>query len=686
MALGVRGSNPLWLLADLQGNLFDDTYYMFVLENTIPYSPLPVYHDPDLNIVWDNPIQFLSNGTLPIDIYFVDGVVYRLEFRKNNGIDPPSQNDPLIYEVNNYIPGDGGANPIDTVALPTGNQITNPQFALVNFSSSFTLSSATNPEPIEIAPGWFLELGGTGSVTATQVALSSTNENPSNAPYALRLQLTGWNTEEVFLRQRFQQNGMLWANQFVSSTITCRMQSSVQSISANLVDSMNTPLTQVLSPQQVNSAWNEFTGYGELGDTTNTDTPPDAYIDYKLALPSNVDIYITSIQLIVQDLPIEPDFEQDSIERQKDHTFHYYQPALNFKPVPSLLTGWDFPLNPSQFSVSGNITTTAAYIWDQTIGYSRTSSIGFNRNSVTSGLSLTTSGSVPDSFLLCQYLSGNQVRKLLGTSLSVNLNSWITSGSVTYTIYLFRGSSSAVIPALPNLIGSLSADGTFTLNSTPGQGQNWTEINRGVFGAPFGNLSIVNAGTPSQINTNQNDYGFSGWEITDDSQINNTNKFCMIITFSYETQPTLIVVQSVSLVPGDIPTRPAPQSPDEVLRECQYYWRGSFLPGTVPAQNAGLNTGEVYGMQIAGSGVVNRIPVRFSSPMRATPVSPPVFYNPSASNAQIRNISNSSDYSATGLTANTLTANGFVVEGTSTGSSNNLIGVHYTADARLGII
>lgn len=328
MALGIRGANPIWAEFDLSGKIFDDTFYMYVLQNTIPYVPATVYHDPDLNMPWTSPIQFLGNGTLPVDIFFESEVVYRLEFRQNDGISMPSQSDPLIYEVNNYVAGEGGSTPVDTVAFASSNQITNPQFSLINFTSPLSVVSATNPAPIQIGPGWFLELAGTGSVTITQVPLNNSNANPSNAPYALRLTLTGWTTDSVILRQRFQQNGMLWANKIVSSTITARIEGSPQSIAANLIDSNSSTLAQVLPLTVVNEAWNEFTGYGELPATTNPNTPPAAYIEYRLSLPSNSDIYLSSIQLVVQELPIRPSFEQDSIERQIDHTYHYAYPIV----------------------------------------------------------------------------------------------------------------------------------------------------------------------------------------------------------------------------------------------------------------------------------------------------------------------------------------------------------------------
>lgn len=328
MALGIRGANPIWSEVDLQGKLFDDTFYLFVLENTIPYIPATVYHDPDLNIPWTQPIRFLGNGTLPIDIYFEADTVYRLEFRQG-----PTQQDPLIYEVNNYVAGTGGSTPVDTVAFASSNQVTNPQFALMSVENPVTIGG-TNPDPIEIAPGWTLIVAGTGSVTITQVPLNNSNANPSNAPYALQLTMSGWTADSVILRQRFQQNGMLWANKIVSTTVTSRLNGSPQSIFANLVDSNNSVLGMVLPLTPINEAWNEYTGYAELPAPTNPNTPPAAYIDYLLHLPSNIDIYLTSFQLVVQELPIQPSFEQDSIDRQIDHTYNRAYPIV---PVGSVI-------------------------------------------------------------------------------------------------------------------------------------------------------------------------------------------------------------------------------------------------------------------------------------------------------------------------------------------------------------
>jgi len=333
MALGIRGFNPIWSEVDLQGKLFDDTFWMFVLENTIPYIPADVYHDPNFNQIWHNPIQFLANGTLPVDIYFEPDTVYRLEFRQHIGAGMQTQQDPLIYEVNNYVPGSGGSTPVNTVAFASSNQITNPQFALMSLQNPVTIAG-TDPDPIEIAPGWTLLLAGTGTVTITRVPLNNSNINPSNAPYALQLTMNGWTADSVILRQRFEQNGMLWSDKIVSTTVTAHLNGSPQSITADLVDSNNAVLATILPLIPINEAWNEYKGHATLVDTTNPDTPPAAYIDYLLRLPSNIDIYLTSFQLVVQELPFEPPFEQDSINRQIDHTYNTAYPIV---PVGTII-------------------------------------------------------------------------------------------------------------------------------------------------------------------------------------------------------------------------------------------------------------------------------------------------------------------------------------------------------------
>lgn len=693
LPLGIRGFNPIWVEVDLTGHLFDDTFYLFVLENTIPYIPATVYHDPNLNVPWTNPIQFLANGTLPVDIYFVPNVVYRLEFRKG-----PTQSDPLIYEVDNYMPGTGGVSPVDDIIFSTGNQITNPQFALINFESPYVLST-TDPDPIDIAPGWFLELAGTGTVTIERVALNDSNINPSNAPYALHLTLVGWNTEEIFLRQRFQQNGMLWANKTVSSALTARTGASQQSLSANLVDSENILLAQVLIAPVVIGQFIEYTGHGTLPDTTNSDIPPDAYIDYKLLLPNNSDIYLTSFQLIVQDEEniSEPSFEQDSIDRQIDHTFHYYKDPLINKPIPSMLTAWDFALNPAQFgtdfTVSGGnpITTTPQYVWDQTIMATSASNIEVRRVS-TSGALVVTTKAATQAFYALQYLSGPQAFETTLSQLCTNINVYqsIHTG-VVCRVYMFYSQASGTIPAVATPFGTINAAGEFTLSAA-----NWSPI-------PLLN-SASNKFTLDNLNMLQDQkiFGFDGTVMAGTSSVAN---FAYVITCSVPTSGTEVIMNSISLQAGDIATRPAPQTADEVLRQCQQYYEKSYTNNVVAGTSTSINqkvSPMIIGLTFspATMGVVaNSFGVDFATSKRVAPTVH--LYSPAGSidTVTVSGFANgiliATDFSIGGhwqdIVIGTKRAsyignfNGYLID-TGPGNISAAALYHFTADARLGVV
>lgn len=331
----IRGSNPVWFEVDLTAHAFDDTFYLFILENEIPYIPETVWQDPFGNVVWDNPIQFLANGTLPNNIYFDAGVVYRLEFRQGN-----TQSDPLIYLVENYVPGTDGSTPVDEVAFSTDNQITNPQFALINFVSPTLSLSSISTQVIQVAPGWFLNLTGSGNVILTQVPINSTIVDPSNASWALQIQLTGSWTK-AYLSQRFIQNGVLWANTFVSSSIMAMADLtsiSPQQISTSLVDSQGN-VTPLLASTSLTGTFNNYPDVVQLGNSIDTQLPPAAYIEYQLTLPNTCNLTISSIQLISSDTEVEFPYEQTTINRQIDHTYNTAYPIV---PIGTVIDFYGF--------------------------------------------------------------------------------------------------------------------------------------------------------------------------------------------------------------------------------------------------------------------------------------------------------------------------------------------------------
>jgi hypothetical protein len=333
----VRGYDPIWKEVDLTGHLFDDTFYLFILENDIPYIPSTTWQDPFGNVPWSNPIRFFANGTLPNNIYYDPDTVYRLEFRQG-----PTQSDPLIYLIENYVPGSSGDMPVDETFFSTDNQVSNPQFALINFASPLTLNSIST-QIINLAPGWFLHLTGAGNVTLTQVLLNSAVVDPTNASYALQIQLSGSWTN-AFLSQRFTRNGVLWANTYISSSIMALSGNAPQTISATIVDSQGNTVASVLGSTPLTETFNEYRGVDLAPASADTDFPPAAYIEYQLLLPNNCNITLSSVQLISGDVQLTYPYEQTTIERQIDQTYHNSFPIV---PIGTIIDfgGFNTPLH-----------------------------------------------------------------------------------------------------------------------------------------------------------------------------------------------------------------------------------------------------------------------------------------------------------------------------------------------------
>ena len=569
----VRGSNPVWSFVDLTGHQFDDTFYMFVLENTIPYVPATVYHTVS-GTPWSNPIQFLANGTLPVDIFWDPDQVYRLEFRQGS-----TQSDPLIYLVENYSPGGSGDTPVDTTAVATDNQITNAQFSLISFNSPFSLTSVTDPDPIEVAPGWFLNLTGTGSVTLERVALTSTLSNPTNAPYALRITLSGTWTGTPYLSQRFNENGMLWStftqSRYVASSVTARIQGAPQNISAQLYDSMGTPLTTVLASTVVTDTFNEYTDHGLMPATTNTDTPPNAWIVYRLFIPTSVDIYLSSFQLLTSNTANNFQYIQDSIERQQDYTFHYYRDSLLRQQKECVLTGWDFGLNPWQaYPVAATNLASFGYTADQTIVIQQAYVAGAVGNNISTARASVANNygfqvasvTANNQFAIIQYIDTATIRAGWGEVFSslVKIIAQLQNPALTLRMkmkLIYR-------TTLPGAVSQTEPIASWAASGEPTFAAGWTA------------LTAENDPTYLLVN-GANELLFEGFELPAAS----TNLMTLgIVIYTMDSMiqsgtPDHIVFNKVSLVQNDFAIDVPSLTFDETLRRCQYYYETSFEPG-----------------------------------------------------------------------------------------------------------
>ena len=523
--------------------------------------------------------------------------------------------------------------------FPIQNQIANPQFTqvFINIDSNqtvvYTASAATN-QVFTFAPNWDFVISGTGTVTVQRVSIAGNDNVATSPPYVLDITISA-GISSCLLRQRFDVNSGLWSSTdnesiFLAGTFVARNETGgttgIQMFYA--ASSGGSPII-IVDGAFDNSGYQSLNGVTVDPIPLSTDTNTDAlgYIDIYLSFSLSSHVRISSIQVVPtlnQAGANILQYDLNSSNREQALMGDYYIPRLNSRPAASLLTGWDFTVNPFQFAASGSIAATAGYICDQTIALRGASgAVAYAIDAVTSGLQLTTAGT-NDAFYLMQYLSGDDAKKILGTPLSVNVFGYRTSASsdVTMRVYLYRAPSTSTIPTLPTSIGTVATNGTFTLTAS-----GWTEIPRGGLDTATAIFPAVTVN--SAITNTDNDMSFTGWEVTDSTQIGDTDKFAMVVTFAYVDSSTVITVNSISLIPSEIPSRAAPESFDTVLRKCQYYYETSYDIGVYPG--GASNNGAILTNQnitVAGGPTAriyaSYIPVRYVTSKRI-PVTPSIY-------------------------------------------------------------
>lgn len=591
------------------------------------------------------------------------------------------------------------------------NQIENSQFVETflpsTYTRTFTISSS--PATISVAPNWDIVTTGTGSVTVTQDAIADV-ATPTGAPFALRISSTSTLTS-VKLRQRFTESPRLFLDNYVSGSFIAK---------SFLADEVNILMDYVASNgytvNLVNASTTNDGNYSELKNqnstliaSTNADSGRTGYVDIILTIPVLADVGISSVQTVtVLDENSTSSFVQDSTLRQRDHLFSYYEDALIYKPTKSWLVGWDFPLNPAQFSTASAVAAPAIganksqYVWDQTIMFqSANSGIATDRD--TSGAIKLTAG-VNTQCAIIQYLDQDTARDLLHNKLSVYIEHNTTNATaLTATVSLWYTTDAS----LPNpaagtnnsIVGALDGNGK---PIAPFNG-NWTEVPRGTFGDA---LFYITAASSNTYNVSS----FSGWDMVGNAATNTAKFFAIVVGTSTITAASNVSFLSVSLVSGDNPTRPAAQSPAEVLKDCEYFYEKSYLKGVAPGTASDANNELVSPMSHSyrdsgGFTHEDNYPSPFGIRYRTTKrIAPTVYvYSPVSGTAdyvrfQVYN-GNTQQYDAeyqlstnfTALGSNTngvsyRQSNNTIVHTSSSGTVESHILYHYVADSRLGIV
>ncbi len=571
-------------------------------------------------------------------------------------------------------PGAGNSN--------ISNELSNPQFVDINFPQNnpltinFTGSSTTT---VAIAPKWDLVIShtGSGSVVVTRNAIVGSSAYPGNPPYTLTV-TAGANVSSLYLRQRLLNNPDVFSpavggsNGYIAASVLLAPSSN---LSIQYKPNGLTAQT-ILAANNISGSYAESMATIQLSGAANPSTGDTGYVDILVVLPIVGSTTLSNLQIVGLDSDISTiGYEQTTANRQRDQLFNYYNPLLQYKPISSYLVGWDFALNPAQatgvtIAASSAGANTSAQIWDQTILFQSANSGAAVSRSASGNGALTITATAATQFALIQYLPQAVARKILNDAISANIAAiTASSGGLIGTISLWYTTDGSLPSTGSNnsLVATLDANGyPATFNGT------WIEVTRnGLGNAQF---NVGNSTT-----ANFNDYGFTGWNLNGAAGADTATFFAIVVGFETLPITDTIDIGSVSLVPGSIPTRPAPQSIDEVWRQCQYYYSSSFSYGVVPATQQGasdgvvtlFNSGTVYG------GSFFEFPVYMNAAPSVT------LYNPVSNNAQFYCTSSATDN--TNTTLDTIGENGFFVRTqTQNGGQEVSIGA-WSGDARLGL-
>jgi len=687
-----RGYNPIWSEFNAVGELFDDRYYAFFLQNTLPYNFQSVFTDPNGFSAWSNPIQFQPNGELPDNIFFPPGSVYRIEFRQG-----PDQTYPLIGNpIENYVPN-GSASTGGNSITTSGNIVINPQFSDVSFGPSLTSGitptfTITAAGTYQIAPGWSFVTTGTGTATLSQVAISGNNQLPGNPPYALQIVSAGFTTAQLI--QTLPNNGGLFGGGTIGVSLMATVVGASEQLTANYSPSTITgPAPQIFS--QLISAGNLTTYYGVAGNTvlipasTNSNSGSSGFVNFVFNLPVPGNIELTNIMIVGQSTPLTspitpPGFQEQSYPEIVSQEFYYYRDSILNHPKDTILTGWNFALNPWQFT-SPTIVNVAAnqYTADQTIVLQQyyIATAGVTGNNIAVGQSAGTYNyglqvnAVLDNnqFALLQYIDASTIRPYWGQNLSAMVRALLIttqSSAIQFKVRLL------CIPGVPNATTDIYPIASWTAGSDPV----FSAVSPAVTAiAPLNDpIYTLNSSTPMF-------FPFNKFTLPASTNVNMTLGILIYtINNMSATGPDGIVFNDISLVQNDFAVLSNPQTFDTVLKQCQYYWEKSYnnevhaTSGTYPATYVGVSS-VLLGNTTALMSGMDRT---FKTAKRITPNV--LWFSPvTGSQGFVYNITGSTDVAVSTNSYTGKTSTGVALL-QATISDSSAVAVHWTADARIG--
>ena len=672
-------SDPLWTVPKdvyQQSQTSSGTYVFTNMGNVITLNSIGAMADNNGTDIIPFLYPYNSNGELElyfIQVYSAGGV---LQFTREGW--PPS----MLANINPVEPG----------AVSTQNELTNPQFVDVLFGTSSYVFNVTGINTqTQIAPSWFIQTSGAGTVTIQQVATAAI-DIVSNPPYVLDINGSSGVTT-LNLVQRLSKSPRLLAGGIVAGYFIAKTQTGTAAIPLTLSYIPSTGSSYVIATGSTTGG-SDYVAIKDsvaIDGTINNDPSNTGYVDISLSIPTNTNVRVSSFQIIgipaplVLGSPDVPDFIELTTPQQINGLFYYYKPELIYKPIPSYLVGWDFPLNPAQTTSEvlnyafGPFATTANksfYGWDQTIVFQTVdSSINGLRSTTTGALQIH--ATLASSFAVIQYLPQAQAREILSQRNAVQLKASIDSGTLngTVSIYWTQDASLPSIksPTYNSIVSSITAGVPAASNGS------WNKVARDTLSNP----AIFTLTSDNQV------FDFLGFDDTATTGKTTATFFAIVISFDTLTLGSTVSIEYCSLVGGDIATRPAPQSYNAVLIDCSYYYQKSFQPGIKPVDftgSADLNLGESYGIatSLSGSPVASRGPlITYPVPLIRVPIIS--IYSPGgASSGQIYDITTNFSCTSTSHSSGSTRSFSTQCQNAVGGAVGDLLAVNWTADSRLG--
>ena len=604
-------------------------------------------------------------------------------------------------------------------ASTSENVLSNPQFVEVSFVPTGTTISTTGTGTItQVAPDWEIITTGTGSFTVTQVPVSSyIITNPS---YLLQITNISGYTTPLLLQQTLTNSSRTFANDLVSGTfIAASIDGGLYPLTMNYVPSATS------TPELICTGTTPSSGYVQILNTVpvlitppNTGAAPSATIAIQITIPLASNIQISSVQLCaVSEANETVGYLEESSGRQIDHLFHYYEDSILIQPKASILSGWDFPLNPWQFtSADPTNVATNQYTADQTIVIQQAYvSSGVGNNIATqkafnyrNGFQVNTITS-NNQFGLLQLIDASSCAPYWGYALSsVFKGAYFPVGSLTQPLFKMR------ILIFPNTPSTLSQ--TYPVAS-------WTAGMDPSFAAGITAIAPLNDPTYTLESfggiTTFPDYIFNQFDLdSTDASIATVACFGLFVyTTSNMAIGDIICIDSISLVANDFALESPPQTFDQVLRECQFYYEKSYAQGVLPAtvtlnnsliklQSTISETGTAAAYLFASPFSIDFQVIKRSSSPTIT------FYSPSSGLSGnvygVLNYANTGgSFASIGVSSIPISGNWSLLTqsktcdatpltvsalGSTSGSSSTnpyssgMIQLHYTVDARLGLV